>query len=304
MKLVGIFSLASGGREDEATGTLHQQESILFRSRWERREMGDLMLGDQGFCSYGARARLPQRGMASVLRLHQARKVSFREGRRLGKNDLRMTWQKPAQRTDAWSHEAWDALPAELSLRRIRLPGQHARLAHAQRDPGHDPPRCEDLSCRRDSGARRAALAGRTAFSPDQNPAWPGHPARQKPGTHREGNPHPHIAYPMIRLLMQKAAGTHQTDLGRISFQGTLDTVRHFASAIPAARATPRQQDALIERMLATIASDPVPERPGRSEPRAKKRRPQNYHLLTKPRSKMQVPPHRNKPRFVIPKRP
>ena len=112
------------------------------------------------------------------------------------------------------------------------------------------------------------------------------------------------IACNRIRLFMQKAAGTHQADLGRMSFKGTLDTVRHFANAIHAARATPRRQEALIEQMLATIAGDPVPERPGRSEPRAKKRRPKNYHLPTKPRSEMQVPPHRNRPRLVIPKCP
>ena len=108
------------------------------------------------------------------------------------------------------------------------------------------------------------------------------------------------IAHHMIRLFMQKAAGAHQVALSRISFKGTLDTVRHFASAIHAARVTPRKQDALIEQMLATIASDPVPERPGRREPRAKKRRPKNYHRLTKPRSEMRVPPHRNRPRPAI----
>ena len=113
MKLVGIFSLASGGLEDEATGTLHQHESILLRTLWERLEKGDLLLGDRGFCSSGAMAWLFQRGLDSVLRLHQARKVSFREGRRLGKDDRLMLWQKPAQRTDAWSLEEWEALPAE-----------------------------------------------------------------------------------------------------------------------------------------------------------------------------------------------
>ena len=41
------------------------------------------------------------------------------------------------------------------------------------------------------------------------------------------------------------------------------------------------------EGVRVTINSDntecPVPERPERSEPRAKKRRPKNYQLLTKP---------------------
>ena len=99
MKLADIFSLASGGLEDDAAGTLHQHESILFRTLWERLEKADVMLGDRGFCSYAALARLSQRGIDSVMRLHQARKVSFREGRRLGQEDRLVTWQKPAQRT-------------------------------------------------------------------------------------------------------------------------------------------------------------------------------------------------------------
>ena len=119
--LAGIFSLASGGLEDDATGTLHQHESILFRSLWERLEKGGLMLGDRGFCSHAAMASLSLRGIDSVMRQHPARKVSFREGERLGKDDRLITWQKPAQRTDAWSLEEWAALPAELSLRLIRL---------------------------------------------------------------------------------------------------------------------------------------------------------------------------------------
>ena len=61
--LAGLFSLASGGLADDATGTLPQQESLRFRTLWERLEKGDWMLGDRGFCSSGARAGLCQRGI-------------------------------------------------------------------------------------------------------------------------------------------------------------------------------------------------------------------------------------------------
>jgi hypothetical protein len=43
------------------------------------------------------------------------------------------------------------------------------------------------------------------------------------------------------------------------------------------------------------IASEPVRPRPGRVEPRAKKRRPKNYQLLTKPRHKMVLTQRRNR---------
>jgi hypothetical protein len=302
MKLTGIFSLASGALEDYATGTLHQHESVLFRRLWDHLEKGDVMLGDRGFCSYGALAGLALRGMDAVLRLHQARKVNFREGRRLGQDDRLVTWKKPAQRLEAWSLEEWEALPESLSLRLIRLyvstPGFRTRevtlvttLTDAKAYPAE---------------AIRALYAQRweVELHFHQIKILLGLDIlRCKSPELIEKETLMHlIAYNLIRLLMQQAANTHGTDLGRISFKGTLDTVRHFAAAIHAARATPRKQDALIDEMLAIIASDCVPDRPGRSEPRAKKRRAKNYHLLTKPRSEMTVPPHRNRPRLAIQK--
>ena len=302
MKLTGIFSLASGGLEDYATGTLHQHESILFRSLWDQLEKGDVMLGDRGFCSYAALAALSQRGIDSVMRLHQARKVTFREGRRLGDDDRLVTWQKPAQRTDAWSREEWEALPQSLSLRLIRL---HVRT------PGFRTREVTLVTTLTDATAYPAE-AIRALYAQRWEVELHFHQIKILLGLDILRCKSPElieketllhlIAYNLIRLLMQQAASTHSASLGRISFKGALDTVRHFAPAIHAARATPRKQDALIAEMLAIIAADCVPERPGRSEPRAKKRRAKNYHLLTKPRSEMRVPPHRNRPQPLIPK--
>ncbi len=103
------------------------------------------------------------------------------------------------------------------------------------------------------------------------------------------------IAYNLVRVLMQRSAHLHHVSLERISFKGTLDTARHFADVIHAAASSPRKQQHLIDDMLTLIARDLLPERPGRSEPRAKKRRPKNYQLLTKPRSHMGNLPHRNR---------
>jgi hypothetical protein len=101
---------------------------------------------------------------------------------------------------------------------------------------------------------------------------------------------------------MQRSAHLHRVPLERISFKGSLDTVRHWAAVIAAAGATPRKQDALIEQMLTAIARDPLPERPQRSEPRAKKRRPRNYQLLTQPRHQIGNLPRRNRPQTKRPK--
>ena|SRR5579862_2524565 len=103
------------------------------------------------------------------------------------------------------------------------------------------------------------------------------------------------IAYNMVRVLMQEASHVHRVDLCRLSFKGPLDTRRHWADALHCAKNRPRKQKALLAEMLAVIANDTLPIRPFRVEPRARKRRPKNYHLLTKPRREMQLIGHRNR---------
>jgi hypothetical protein len=49
------------------------------------------------------------------------------------------------------------------------------------------------------------------------------------------------------------------------------------------------------EELLEAIASVQNPLRPGRQEPRAKKRRPKSYQLLTKPRRQFKEIPHRER---------
>jgi hypothetical protein len=70
--------------------------------------------------------------------------------------------------------------------------------------------------------------------------------------------------------------------------------LRQFASAIAQARSA-RKQKQLFEKLLEIIARDRLPERFGRHEPRAVKRRPKPYPLLNRPRSRFKEIPHRNR---------
>jgi hypothetical protein len=92
---------------------------------------------------------------------------------------------------------------------------------------------------------------------------------------------------------MQKSALTYNVNLERASFKGCLDTMRQFAHAISGLESKPKSIAAMIDNMLQSIAKDLAPVRPGRSEPRVKKRRPKNYRLMTKPRKEMGPLPHR-----------
>jgi hypothetical protein len=300
MKLVGIFSLASGALLCFAKGTLHIHESQLFRVLWDRLHPGDVLLSDRGFCSFVAIASLLRRGVDSVMRLHHARHVDFRKGKALGKGDILVRWKKPAQRTAAWSRQDFDALPEELTLRMVRLEvafkGFRSRrivIVTTLLDPvAYPAEKIRALYFERWSVElhfREIKILLRMDVLRCLSPEM----------IEREVWLHV-IAYNLVRSLMQEAAIIHHVELTRLSFKGTLDTVRHFADAVHALSGKPRKQAALIHAMLALIAKDQLPYRPGRVEPRAKKRRPKNYHLLTKPRRKMRVPAHRNRPKTTL----
>src|SRR5260370_19212381 len=96
------------------------------------------------------------------------------------------------------------------------------------------------------------------------------------------------IAYNLIRCLMVQAGTTNDVELDRMSFKGTVDSVRQFSLAIAQARSKKKQNQLIVE-LLQGIARDQVPDRPDRREPRAVKRRPTAFPLLNKP-------PHQSQP--------
>ncbi len=101
------------------------------------------------------------------------------------------------------------------------------------------------------------------------------------------------IAYNLIRGLMQEAACQELTQVDRISFKYTVDTVRQFSCALNATKGKPKVQRRIINEMLSIIGQETVPERRDRSEPRALKERQKPYPRLTSHRSVGKVPKSR-----------
>jgi len=72
-------------------------ETALLRSLLDSFSEGDVVVADRYYCSFMMIALLRQRKIDVCARLHQARKVDFRRGRRLGPDDHLITWTKPAR---------------------------------------------------------------------------------------------------------------------------------------------------------------------------------------------------------------
>ncbi len=303
LKMAGLFSLASGALLVNAVGPHREHEGSLFRRLWFTLKKGDVILGDRLYCSWCEMAALGQRGIDSVVRLHQFRPTDAR-GQRLGEGDRLVRWERPKTCPKTWSREDFALLPAELSVRlitiKITAPGfrpEEITLATTLVDPELYPAdTLRALYARRwDIELHFAQL--KTTLQMDTLRCQSPQMIEKELEIHL-------IAYNLVRSLMQKAAQLHHVPLGRLSFKASLDFLRHAAAAIQASARTPRKQQALIDDLLAAIAREQVPKRPGRSEPRARKRRPKNYQLLTKPRAEMKVIPHREKYRAPRPKSP
>ena len=106
------------------------------------------------------------------------------------------------------------------------------------------------------------------------------------------------IAHNLVRCLMAQAASRHEVPLERLSFKGSLDALRHFAQAMAHARSKAKRQR-LWERLLQTLSRDLVPERPGRREPRALKRKKTKYPRLEGSRRTFRERPKRNTRRTI-----
>jgi hypothetical protein len=102
------------------------------------------------------------------------------------------------------------------------------------------------------------------------------------------------IVHNLVRLIQTEAQqqGTDEV-IGDVSFRGALDRITLSHDAMWGA--TSRKAAKLVRaNLIKAVAQDVVRARPGRREPRLKKRRPKNYGLLTQPRAD---PRHVQKPR-------
>ena len=101
------------------------------------------------------------------------------------------------------------------------------------------------------------------------------------------------LAYNLLRTVMAVAASENGLEPRQVSFKGAKQALTAFAPKIEAAR--PRNRPALIDALLTVVAYHRVGNRPGRWEPRARKRRPKPGARLTQPRAEAKLLSNRPK---------
>jgi hypothetical protein len=283
-RFVVIISLATGAVLDAALGPCFGKrtgETSLLRTLLQRMKAGSILLGDRSFASYFGIAELRGRQIDGVFRMHQRRKIDFRRGRCLGITDHIVNWQNPER--PEWMDEATYAqMPDEIRVRELRYkveqPGYRVHeivlvttlldsVVYTKED-------LADLFLKRwniELDLRSIKIVMQMDVlrckSPDlvDKEIW----------VHM-------LAYNIIRKFMATAAAKNGAEPREMSFKGTLQALTAFRDAMRTA--DPERRAKLWETMFVAIAHDRVGNRPGRVEPRAKKRRPKQYDLMNAPR--------------------
>src|SRR6059036_3768838 len=293
MRIVVLFSLLSGAVTAVAQASLGVSELGLLASLLNQLTSGDILLGDRGFGNYPLIALLKYTLGVDFIGRTTRRLDGRQRVKRLGKNDWLFCWEKGAHPSAWLSSAQWLGLPDEMTVRVIKanvyqkgFRVRQVRLVTTLLDPQLYPAQqIREAYLRRwrlemclDDLKTTLKMDFLRSRSPDM---------AQKELYARL------IAHNLIRCTIAQAATTYQVALPRLSFKGSLDAVRHFAHAMARARSKKKRRQ-LWDELLRTLAADQVPERPGRREPRAVKRKKNKYPRLNAPRHKFRDHPKRS----------
>ncbi len=285
-RILVVFSLAVGTVLEAAAGPYQGKatsELALLRPIIDRFQAGDIVLADRFFCSYWVIAALQARGVDVVVRLHQCRTADFRRGRQVGREDHIVTWSKPEQVPDWMTRAEYEAMPAALTVRelRVRVKDQTERarrlivvttLLDAKTYPAQG---VGDLFRQR-WHAELDLRALKTHMKMEML-------RTRSPGIVRKEIAMHLLAYNLIRGLMAEAARVEQVKPRALSFLGAAHTVRSFEEGH---LYEPKWIEADLPRLLELIGEKRLEDRPDRYEPRAVKRRPKPHPLLRMPRKR------------------
>jgi hypothetical protein len=250
---------------------------------------GDLLVGDRAFGSYAHLAVCRQRGLHGLFRAHQRLHISFRSRRRhadrrrpsaqdkglprsrwlrrLGRRDQVVEYTKPLDKPEWMSAADYAALPETVTVRElrfdVRIPGrrvQQITLVTTLLDPKRYSAKALAKlyewrwQVEVDLGHLKTTLKMNVLHS------------QTFVGILKELQVFV-IVYNLVRRVMAEAARRQGVAPSRISFADALAWLR-----------SARPGDELPQLKV-------NPERPGRAQPRVRKRRPKQYDLMNKPRA-------------------
>lgn len=274
-RLVTIVSLSCGAVLDWAVGPCEGKqtgETALLWKLAQRLQRGDIVIADRYYAGYFLIAMLVQLGVDVVIRQHQRRHTDFRRGQRLGAKDHLVSWLR-LQRPSWMDADTYASMPEILRMREVNIGGWTlvTTLVDAKEVSKRDVFELYRARWQIELDLRSI----KTSMCMDVLRCKSPQMVKKEIAVHL-------LAYNLVRAVMAQAAHLGRVLPRQLSFKGALQMLNAFEENL---RHCPLGRLALRHaHLLAGIAQMKLPHRPGRVEPRALKRRPKPFQLLTEPR--------------------
>jgi len=211
-------------------------------------------------------------GADGLFRGQAQRHYDFRSGTRSCKNDHIVNWKKPSK--PSWmEQEKYDSYPIETQIREFKVDGNVyvttflSQKTHHKRELAEIYKRRWDVEINLKSIKATMNMDFLTCKTPEM--------VRKEIGVH-------FLAYNCIRIIMAEACEKHDAIPWKISFKGAVQLMNSYAPQF--FKSTAQTNKILYAEMLRSIIKNKIGNRPGRTEPRAVKRRPKAFPFLCKPR--------------------
>jgi hypothetical protein len=291
-RITVLLSLATGACHDltiapyagKGTG-----EKTLFRRMYDALKPGDVVLADALFDDYFIACELCNRGIDLVAHAHFER-VGSRTAESRPDGDI-LVWQRP-NKPHGMKGEKYRTYPKQLLMRQVTVDArdknnrvQQFKVITTILTPSIDGQQIGALYEHRWKGEvdiRSILCTMQMDILRCKTPDM----------VHKEIWIHL-LAYNLLRTVMAVAANENDIEPRQVSFKGAKQAVTAFAPKIEAAQ--PDDCGRLIDALLSTIAYHRVGDRPGRWEPRARKRRPKKAVRLMQPRHIAKLPQNRSR---------
>ncbi len=281
-KIGVLFSLATGAAIALVIDVLNTHDVKLARGLYEFLNSNDVLLGDRAFCSYADLVFIKKRQADAVFRKHQGRKQELRRGKIVGSHDKLVVWHKPKSCPKGLTKEEFANLPLILPVREVHyyiaIPGFRTQqvslittLLDAKAYSTLELVKLYEFRWDVELDLKHLKTTLGMDILRSKTPVM----VRKEIYVYL-------LAYNLLRTLMWEAGTTYGVLPLRLSLQGTRQHLDNFIPQLLAASGNKRRR--IYRILLAMIVHKTVPERPGRSEPRVRKRRPKAYPLMQQPR--------------------
>lgn len=287
IQLQAVICLATGLILDWVETPTRVFDGKAWKGVWKNFKERDVILTDRAYGSYFALAILGDRKIDVVSRLHQLRKKHKTPFKSLGKGDRIEQWKRPFNRPRYFTLKEWKAIPKVIHIRIVEyvveVPGYRTKkvmlsttlLDHKKYTKEH---LAELYSKRWGIEVRFRDIKSTMDIRELKG---------RSPEMVRKEIIMVVIMYNLIRALIMRASNDN-VDPCKISFAGALAQIRLWSSCYWQSENNIRRSS-MNTYFNNSLTSFKLIDRPGRSEPRAKKRRNKVYKFLNKPRPEMIV---------------